>query len=134
MYQATIGSFLQLLSETCYILAYPHISASMDLLRHALFVTLRRSAPSLDVHISNLQRRVCYPCRERILRQLALEYSRYHLRRLGTASRSIYVIPVSAFEHSDGGLKLICLICHPFSYSILMIYFWTDQHSDVCCS
>ena len=43
----------------------------MGQLRPTSSVTLRRSVPSLDVYISDLQRRVCYLCRERILRQLA---------------------------------------------------------------
>ena len=43
-----------------------------------------------------------------------------HPRRLGTASRSIFVIPVTAFKHSGGSLKLICSTCHPFSYFVQM--------------
>ena len=43
------------------------VTFSMGLPRPTLSVILRRSVPSLDVHISDLQRQVCYLCRERIL-------------------------------------------------------------------
>ena len=89
-----------------------------------LSVTLRRSVPSLDVHISDLQRWVCYLYRERIPRQLALEHSRSHPRWLGTASRSIFVIPVTAFKHLDGSLTLICSTCHLFRYFVPMNIYW----------
>ena len=105
----------------------------MGLHRPTLSVTLCRSVPSLDVHIFDRQRRVCYPYRERIPRQLALELSRSHPRRLGTASRSIFVIPVTAFKHSGGSLKLICSTCHLFSYFVQMNYSLTDLHSVLCC-
>ena len=99
----------------------------MGLLRPTSSVTLRRSVPSQEVYISDLQCWVCYPCRERILRQLAPEHLRSHPRRLGTASWSIFVIPVTAFSHSDGSLKLNCLIClftHLFSYFYSDDLFW----------
>ena len=53
-----------------------------------------------------------------------LEHSRSHPRRLGTASRSIFVIPVTAFKHLDGSLKLICSTCLPFSYFVRMNIYW----------
>ena len=103
----------------------------MGLHRPTLSVTSRRSVPSLNRH---RQRRVCYLYRERIPRQLALEHSRSHPRRLGTASRSIFVIPVTAFKHLDGSLKLICSTCHLFSYFVHRnIYLSTDQYSVLCC-
>ena len=70
------------------------------------------------------RRRVCCLYREQIPRQLALEHSRSHPRRLGTASRSIFVIPVIAFKHLDGSLKLMCSTCHPFSYFVQMNIYW----------
>ena len=80
--------------------------------------TLCQSAPSLDAHISDLQGWVCYPWQEQTLWKLVLKPLPSHPRRLGTASRSIFVILVIAFSHSDKNLKLICSIClftHLFS-------------------